>query len=78
MTTGERNQFDSVASDVYFVTLRSEPLDAKENARVQVAELVKAAAEYEYDINHPHKYVVSYREDCFLDHGTALPLLACK
>lgn len=58
--------------------LRTKPLDAKENARLQMSELAKAAVDYEYDMNHPYRHVVSYKMDCFLAYGIPLALLACK
>ena len=57
---------------------RTEPLGTAENARVQVVELAEAITDYEYDVTHPYKHVVSIKLDAFLEAGNALALLACK
>ena len=43
-----------------------------------MAELTEAVTDYEYDVKHSYKHVVSYKMDAFLEMGTVLALLACK
>jgi len=65
------HQYHVFANDYW-----TEPLETKEIARLQVAELTKAAADYEYGINHPYKRVLSTQQDIFLEAGNALAPLA--